>query len=59
MATLVVVIVTVIRPFTPVVGIFGFSRLPIAFLLLIAIIVVGYIISAELAKTVFYEKVKF
>jgi len=32
--------------------------LPISFLLLIGIIVVGYIISAEMAKRVFYRNVK-
>jgi Mg2+-importing ATPase len=57
-ATLVVVIVTVILPFTPLGEVFGFSPLPISFLLLIAIIVMGYIVTAELAKTIFYKKVK-
>jgi Mg2+-importing ATPase len=59
MATILVVIVTLILPFTPLGEIFGFSRLPIAFLLLVAIVVLGYIISAEMVKAVFYEKVKF
>jgi Mg2+-importing ATPase len=54
-----VVIVTVILPFTPLGEIFGFSQLPILFLLLIAIIVLGYIVTAEIAKTIFYRKVKF
>ena len=59
MATLLVVVVTLILPFTPLGEIFGFSPLPISFLLLIGIIVVGYIISAEMAKTIFYKvKVK-
>ena len=59
MATLLTVIVTVVLPFTPLGEIFEFSRLPISFLLLIAIIVMFYIISAEIVKTVFYKKVKF
>ncbi|MGE5817562.1 MAG: magnesium-translocating P-type ATPase [Deltaproteobacteria bacterium] len=58
-ATISVVIVTVILPFTPLGEIFGFSQLPILFLLLIAIIVLGYIVTAEIAKTIFYRKVKF
>ena len=58
-ATILVVIVTVILPLTPLGKIFGFSRLPISFLLLIAIIVMGYIVTAEIAKTIFYKKVKF
>ena len=57
-ATLVVVIVTVILPFTPLGEVFGFSPLPISFLLLIAIIVMGYIVTAEIAKVIFYRRVK-
>ena len=59
MATLVVVIVTVILPFTRLGEVFGFSRLAISFLLLIAIIVMGYIVTAEIAKMIFYQKVRF
>jgi Mg2+-importing ATPase len=58
MATLLVVVVTLILPFTPLDEIFGFSQVPISFLVLIGIIIVAYIITAELAKTVFYKKVK-
>jgi Mg2+-importing ATPase len=53
-----VVIVTVTLPITPLGEIFGFSRLPMAFLLFIGIIVMGYIVTAEIAKTIFYKKVK-
>ena len=59
MATLSIVVVTVIVPFTPFAEIFGFSPLPFPFLLLIGIIVLFYIITAEMVKTVFYKKVKF
>jgi Mg2+-importing ATPase len=58
MATLIVVIVTTILPFTPLGEVFGFSRLPISFLVLIAIIIMGYIVTAEMAKMIFYKKVK-
>lgn len=58
MATLLTVIVTLILPFTPLGGIFGFGWLPISFFLLIAIIVMGYIIRAEMAKVIFYRRVK-
>jgi Mg2+-importing ATPase len=51
--------VTMVVPFTPLGEIFGFSRLPISFLLLIVIIVMLYLIAAEMVKTVFYKKVKF
>jgi Mg2+-importing ATPase len=59
MATLSIVVVTLILPFIPLAEIFGFSPLPISFLLLIGIIVLFYIITAEMAKTAFYKKVKF
>jgi len=58
-ATLITVVVTVVLPYTPLGEIFGFGRLPPAFLLLIAIIVVLYLFSSELVKNVFYKKVKF
>ncbi len=59
MATLSIAVVTLILPFTPLADIFGFSPLPISFLVIIGMIVVFYIITAEVAKTVFYRKVKF
>ena len=58
MATLLVVIVTVILPFTPLGEVFGFSRLAISYLLLITFIVIGYIVTAEIAKVIFYRRVK-
>ncbi len=58
-ATLLVMVVTLMLPFTPLGEIFGFSQLPMAFPLLIGIIVMVYIMTAEVAKTVFYKRVKF
>ncbi len=58
MAILLTVVLTQILPVTPLAVIPGFSPLPISFLLLVGIIVVGYIISAEMAKTIFYKRVK-
>ena len=58
MATLLVVGVTLLLPLTPLGRILGLHPLPLSFLLLIGIIIVGYIISAELAKRVFYKSVK-
>ena len=57
-ATLATVAVAVALPYTPLGPLFGFSRVPLSFLLLIAMIVVLYIISAEMVKAVFYQKVK-
>ena len=59
MTTLLIAVVTLILPFTPLGGIFGFSWLPISFLVLIGIIILFYIITAEVVKTIFYKKVKF
>jgi Mg2+-importing ATPase len=58
MATLSIVAVTLILPFTPLAEIFGFSPLPVSFLLLIGAVVLLYIITAELVKRVFYKKVR-
>jgi P-type Mg2+ transporter len=49
---------TLILPFTPVGGLFGFSALSVSFLMPIGIIVMGYIISAEIAKSIFYKGMK-
>jgi P-type Mg2+ transporter len=57
-ATLSTVAITVALPYTPLGEIFGFTQVPLSFLLLIAMIVVLYIISAEMVKAVFYKKVK-
>lgn len=55
-ATLLVVAVVLIIPFTPVAGLFGFIKLPVAFYGWMVLIVTAYIISAELAKKWFYKK---
>ena len=54
-ATLAIVIVAPILPFTAVGRVFGFRPLPGSFLLLVAAIVALYIISAEIAKRFFYR----
>jgi Mg2+-importing ATPase len=58
-ATLLVVLATLILPFTPLGPVLGFSRLPTAFSVLLGIIVLGYIVAAEMTKRVFYRRVKF
>lgn len=58
-ATLSVAVITLIFPFTPLGNLFGFSPLSLSTYLLLLLIVVIYIITAEIAKTVFYRKVKF
>ena len=59
-ATLLVIIATLVLPFTTAgEELFGFTPLPLSFLVLMGGIVVLYIISAEVVKKVFYKKVKF
>jgi Mg2+-importing ATPase len=58
-ATLSIFALTMILPFTPLAGIFGFSPLPIPFLLLIGLTVLCYIFTAEIVKKIFYKRVKF
>ncbi len=58
MATLLVVVATLLLPLTALGSILGLHPLPILFLLLIGIIVMAYIISAEIAKRIFYSRVK-
>ncbi len=59
-ATLVIVTITLILPFTAMGGrLFGFIPLPISFLVMMGVIVALYIVSAEAAKKVFYRKVTF
>jgi len=58
-ATLSIFAVTLIFPFTPLAAIFGFGPLPIHFLLFIGVIVLCYILTAEIVKKIFYKRVKF
>src|SRR5450759_1915941 len=59
LATLSTIVATVALPYTPLGEILGFERLPFPFLVLIGMIVLAYIASAEIVKRVFYKKVKF
>jgi Mg2+-importing ATPase len=59
LATLLIVGVTLIFPFSPLAGIFGFRPLPILFLFVLGGIGVIYIFAAEMVKRLFYKRVKF
>jgi len=59
MATLLIVVVTILFPFTPIAELLGFQPLPMTILLVIGIIVVLYIIAAEITKRSFYKRVNF
>jgi len=58
-ATLLIVVVTVLFPFTPLAELLGFQPLPMTILLVIGMIVVLYILAAEIAKRFFYRRVNF
>ena len=57
LATLAIVAVTLLLPYTPLARPFGFVPLPLVFLPVLAGIMVFYIVVAETAKTIFYRKV--
>jgi Mg2+-importing ATPase len=58
-ATFIVVCATLILPFTPLASLFGFSRMPALFFVVLGMIVVSYMIVAEVTKRIFYKIVKF
>jgi Mg2+-importing ATPase len=59
MATLLIVVLTILFPSTPLAGLLGFQPLPMTILLAIGVIVVLYMIAAEIAKRSFYKRVNF
>jgi Mg2+-importing ATPase len=58
-ATLLMVGVTLMMPYTPLAWAFELSPLPLPFLLVMGLIVILYVIAAELAKRVFYARATF
>jgi Mg2+-importing ATPase len=56
--TLAVVVMTLFLPLTPLAGLFGFSPLPVSFLLVMGLIVLLYIASAEWVKRAFYARME-
>jgi Mg2+-importing ATPase len=58
-STFSIVFLTLILPYTPLAGVFGFSPLPVPFLFFIGLIVIVYIFTAEIVKKFFYKRVKF
>jgi Mg2+-importing ATPase len=57
-ATLSIAVITFILPITPLGNLFGFSQLKLSTYLLLSLIIVLYIIAAEITKRIFYSKVK-
>jgi len=58
-STFSIIAMTLILPYTPLAGVFGFSPLPLPFLFFIGLIVIVYIFTAEIVKKAFYKRVKF
>ena len=58
-ATLGIIGLTLIFPYTPIAGLFGFRPLPLEFWLMLGAILFLYMSAAEIAKRVFYKRVKF
>jgi len=54
-ATVAIVIATLILPFTPLARVFQFTPVSLLFLVALTLILVMYILVAELAKTMFYK----
>jgi P-type Mg2+ transporter len=59
LATLLMVIITIAIPLTPLAEPLGFQRLPLVFYPALGGIVVLYIFFAEVTKKIFYARVKF
>lgn len=58
-ATLLVVLGTVALPYTELGRLFGFTSMPLEFFPVLVGILFLYIVTAEIAKKLFYRKVKF
>jgi Mg2+-importing ATPase len=58
-ATLAIIGVTLILPFTPLAWLFDFQPLTWEFFLVIALILALYVASAELSKRAFFQKVRY
>ncbi len=58
-ATLAIVGVVLLLPYTPLARVLGLVALPGVFLLALGAIIVGYVIAAETAKAMFYRRAAF
>lgn len=58
-STISIFIVTLVLAYPPFCAIFGFTPLPVKFLLFIGVIIFVYILAAELVKKIFYRLVRF
>jgi Mg2+-importing ATPase len=49
------VIVTTVTPYLPMAGLLGFQPMPAHFYFVLGLIILGYILTAEVAKSMFYR----
>jgi P-type Mg2+ transporter len=59
LATLIIVGLTLILPVTPLGQLFELKMLSVPYLVAISLIVLSYVFAAEVAKKIFYNRVKF
>jgi Mg2+-importing ATPase len=58
-ATLMVIGAILVLPYTPLNELLEFTPMPVSFLLALGLIVVLYVLAAEIAKKVFYARMRF
>jgi P-type Mg2+ transporter len=58
-ATLLVVLGTVVVPYSQLSRLFGFTPMPLEFVLVLVGILFLYIVTAEVVKNMFYQRVRF
>jgi Mg2+-importing ATPase len=54
--TIVSIMLVIIIPYTPIGDIFRFVEIPLIYLLIVGVIVIGYISMAEMVKKGFYKR---
>jgi Mg2+-importing ATPase len=59
LSTLIIAGITLVLPYLPVAVAFGFRPVPVSFFPALGAILILYILSAEMAKRIFYRRVKF
>ena len=57
-ATLGIIALTLVVPFSPIAVLFGFTPLPLYYLAFILVVMAVYVMVTEAVKKVFYKKVK-
>lgn len=57
LSTILVVLITLVLPLTPLAAVLGFTPLPLRFYAAMSVIVLLYIVTAETAKRIFYRGV--